>query len=192
MSTLTKEMGKPVRQLLVLAVVMALGYTCRYAFRFTVGALNQIFEIAFLLVPFLAIKPMLRLRSWFRALGFVLLIPVLLLLSLLVLGTIIFGTGDRSEMREPLQAFQQGNSTIELGEYDYGGSVGVHGIYLEQRRHIFPGLYLVRSIDFFDSAQRATLSVDEPYRVRVHAEGNYYSYDVRTDKVYLLKPWLYF
>jgi hypothetical protein len=69
--------------------------------------------------------------------------------------------------------------------------VGVHGVYLEQRRPIVPGLSVVRSIDFFDDAKEATLSVEGPNRVRVHARGNYTSNDFRVDKSYSLKPWVY-
>jgi hypothetical protein len=63
---------------------------------------------------------------------------------------------------------------------------------LEQRRLIVPGLYMVRSVDFFDSAREGTLSVQGLYRVKVHAKGNYYSNDYEVDKVYYLKPWVYF
>jgi hypothetical protein len=192
MSALTKETGKSARRLLVLAVVMVLGYTCIGRLRFTVGALNQIFIYAWLLVPFLAIRPVRQMHRWPRTVGFVLLIPLLLLSSFLLLGNLVLGSGGREERTQPLQAFQQGSSTIELGQYENGGAVGVHGIYLEQRRLILPGLLLVKPIDFFDSAQKATLSLDGPYTVRVHAEGNYYSYDFRADKAYSLKPRVYF
>ena len=51
---------------------------------------------------------------------------------------------------------------------------------------------MVRSVDFFDSAREGTLSVQGLYRVKVHAKGNYYSNDYEVDKVYYLKPWVYF
>ena len=91
-----------------------------------------------------------------------------------------------------MQTFQQGESAVELQEYDYGGGVGVHGLNLEQRRLMVPGLYLVRSIDFFSDAREGTLSEDGPYRMRVHARGSYSSDDYEVERVYSLKPWVYF
>jgi hypothetical protein len=118
---------------------------------------------------------------------------LLLLSPLLLLGTVIFdGLLGGTERMQPLQTFQQGSSTIQLQRYENGGAVGVHGLNLEQRRLIVPGLYMVRSVDFFDSAKEGALSVEGPYRVRVHAKGSYYNNDYEVDKVYSLKPWVYF
>jgi len=147
----------------------------------------------FYAVPILAIPPVLRLHKRARTWGLVLLAPVLFLSSFLLLFTLfIVGLLGSSERTEPLQTFQLGSSTIELQRYDYGGAVGVHGLNLEQRRLICHGLYVVRSVDFFESAMQGTLSVEGPYRVRVHAKGNYYSNDYEVDRVYSLKPWVYF
>lgn len=63
---------------------------------------------------------------------------------------------------------------------------------LEQRRLIVPGLFAVRSVDFFDFAYDGTLSVEGPNRVRVHAKGDYYNKEHEVDKVYSLKSWVYF
>src|SRR6202008_3428505 len=111
-----------------------------------------------------------RPRVW----GWILLAPLLLFSSFLLLGTVIFGGTERTAT---LQTFQLGSSTIELQRYENGGAVGVHGLNLEQRRLIIPGLYMVKSVDFFDSAKEGKLSVEGPYTVRVHARGNYYSND---------------
>jgi len=193
MTNPTKEAGKSLRQLLVIAALMVIGYTCIRTLRFTVDILNFIFVCAFYVIPFLAIRPVLRLHQRPRIWGLVLLTPLLLLSSFLLLGTVVF---DRllgeTERTQPLQTFQQGSSTIQLQRYEYGGAVGVHGLNLEQRRLIVPGLYMVRSVDFFDSAREGTLSVQGLYRVKVHAKGNYYSNDYEVDKVYYLKPWVYF
>jgi hypothetical protein len=193
MTNPTKEVGKSLRQLLVIAALMVIGYTCIRTLRFTVDILNFIFVCAFYVIPFLAIRPVLRLHQRPRIWGLVLLTPLLLLSSFLLLGTVVF---DRllgeTERTQPLQTFQQGSSTIQLQRYEYGGAVGVHGLNLEQRRLIVPGLYMVRSVDFFDSAREGTLSVQGLYRVKVHAKGNYYSNDYEVDKVYYLKPWVYF
>jgi len=172
---------------------MVIGYTCTRTLRFTVDVLNLIFHCVVYTIPFLAIRPVLRLHRRPRIWGLILLSPLLLLSSLYLLGTVVFeGLLGATEHREPLQTFQQGSSTIQLQDYEYGGSVGVHGLNLEQRRLIVPGLYLVRSVDFFDDAREGTLSVEGPYRVRVHAKGNYDSNDYQVDKVYDLKSWVYF
>jgi len=172
---------------------MGIGYTCTRTLSFEVGAFNFIFLCAFYLVPFLAIRPVLRLRQRPKIWGLILLTPLLLLCSFLFLGKSVFeGLLGETERTQPLQTFQQGSSTIQLQRYEYGGSVGVHGLNLEQRRLIVPGLYMVKSVDFFDSAREGTLFVEGPYRVRVHAKGNYYSNNPEVDKVYSLKPWVCF
>lgn len=63
---------------------------------------------------------------------------------------------------------------------------------LEQRRLVVPGLYMVKSIGFFDDAREGRFSVEGPYAVRMHARGNYDSYDYQIDKSFQLKPWIYF
>jgi hypothetical protein len=187
------ETGRPLRQLLVVAAIIVFGYACIQTLRFTVGSLNSIFVCVWLLVPFLAIRPVFRLRRWPRICGLVLLTPLLLLSSLLLVGKVVFdGFLGFSERAQALQTFQLGSSTIQLQDYENGGAVGVHGLNLEQRRLIVPGLFVVRSVDFFDDAREGTLFVEGPYRVRVHARGNYYNNDYEVDRDYTLKPWVYF
>jgi hypothetical protein len=193
MADSTESAGKSVRQLLVIAALMVIGYTGTRTLRFTVEVLNIIFDCAVYAIPLLAIRPVLRLHRRPRIWGLILLSPLLLLSSLYLLGTVVFeGLLGVTEHREPLQTFQQGSSTIQLQDYEWGGSVGVLGLNFEQRTLIVPGLYLVRSVGFFDDAREGTLSVERPYRVRVHAKGNYDSNDYQVDKVYDLKPWVYF
>jgi hypothetical protein len=193
MTEFKRETRNSVRQLLVIAALMVIGYTCIRTLSFTIEALNFLFVYAFYLIPLLAIRPVLRLHRQPRIWGLILLTPLLLLTSFLLLFTVVFdGLLGPSERTQPLQTFQQGNSTIQLQRYENGGAVGVHGLNLEQRRLIVPGLYLVRSVDFFDSAWDGALSEDGPYRVRVHAKGNYDSNKYEVDRVYSLKPWVYF
>jgi hypothetical protein len=178
---------------MLIAILLVIAYTSMRTLSFTIGALNFILECAVYAIPFLAIRPVLRLKQGARILGLILLGPLFLLSSFLLLGTVVFdGLLGGLEHKEPLQTFQEGNSTIQLQRYERGGAVGVHGFNLEQRRLIAPGLFIVRSIDFFDSAHEGTLSAEGLYRVRVHAKGSYYSNDYEVDKVYSLKPWVYF
>jgi len=41
----TKETGKSVRQLLVIAALMVIGYTCVHTLRFTIGSINFILSL---------------------------------------------------------------------------------------------------------------------------------------------------
>lgn len=186
---MTKETANSVRQLSVIAALLVIGYFCNRPVRFTVNFLNSILDCAFYAIPFFAIRPVLRLHQGPRVWGLILLAPLLLFSSFFLLVTVVFGGAERTET---LQTFQLGSSTIELQRYENGGAVGVHGLILRQRRLIVPGLYMVKSVGFFDDAREAKLSVEGPYTVRVHAIGNYYSNDYQVDKIYHLKPWVYF
>jgi hypothetical protein len=128
----------------------------------------------------------------FKLVAGVLLAPVLLFTSGSLLVSFLDAIDSDLERREPLQTIQQGPSTVELIRYEHGGAVGPHSIYLEQRRLIVPGLYLVKVVDAFSFAHEATLSVDAPYEVRVHARGSYDNPSLQVDAVYTLKPWVYF
>lgn len=178
----------PAFQLAGLAALLIVGYMGRGVLRFTFGPLNSITGFAYRMIPLFAIRPVLRLRRPFKILGMIILTPLLLLLLLSIPFKVLGGR----EHIEPLQTFQIGSSTVQLERYDYGGGVGVHGLNLEQQRLILPGVYLARSIDFFDSALEATLSLEGPSHVRVRGKGNYYSYDHVIDRAYLLKSWVYF
>lgn len=193
MTDSTKQTGKCIRQLLVIAALIVAGYISAKTLRFTTEILNFIFVCALFSIPFLAIRPVLRLPRRPKTIGLILLIPLLSLssFSLLFMGA-CNGPGTSIEHTEPLQVFQQGNYTIRLFRYENGGAVGVRGIVLEQRRPVVSGLYMVRSVAFFDSAHEATLSLEGPGKVRVRARGNYYSNDYEIDRVYTLKPWVYF
>lgn len=189
MTESTKEIAHSVRQLLVIAVLLVIGYCCHRMFQFTVDSLNFIFACVFYAIPLLAIRPVLRLHQRPRIWGLILLTPLLLFSLFLLLGRLVFGGTERTQT---LQSFQQGSSTIQLQRYEDGGALGVHGLNLEQRRLIVPGLYIAKSVDFFDSAREGILSVEGPYTVRVHAKGSYDSNDYEVDKIYHLKPWVYF
>jgi hypothetical protein len=170
------ETAKAVRQLSVIAALLVIGYCCNRTLCLTLSIFNTIFACAYYAVPFLAIRPVLRLHQRPRVLGLVLLAPLLLFSAFLLLRRVVIAVSERTQT---LQTFQQGSSTIQLQRYENGGAVGVHGLNLEQRRLI-------------DSARKGTLSVEGLLTVRVHAVGNYYSNDYQVDKIYHLKPWVYF
>lgn len=184
---------RSVLQLLLIAALIGIAYTCSHCLRFTSEWLNFIFACVFYAIPFLAIRPVLRLRRNAKVWGLFLLFPLLSLSSLLLLFTIgCDGPGWSLKREDQVQIFQLSGSTVKFERYENGGAVGVHGFFLEQRRLIVPGLYVVKSIDFFDSAYDATITVEGPWKVRVIVKGNYYSNDYRADHTYTLKPWVYF
>jgi hypothetical protein len=186
---MTKETANAIQQLSAIAALLLLGYFCRGTLRFTADSLNLIFFCVFCVIPFLAIRPVLHLQRGPRVWAWIILTPLLLGSSFLLLSRIVLGNEERTV---ELRTFELGSSTIQLQKYEYGGAVGVHGLNLEQRRSIVPGLYLYKCVDFFNSAQEGTLSKEGPYTVRVHAVGSYYSYDHQVDEIYQLKPWIYF
>ena len=193
MAESSTQTRRSVRQLLLTALFIGIEYACIRTLSFTVGFLNFVFVCVFFATPLFAIRPVLRLQRKPKIWGLVLLSPVLLLSSFLLLGKLVFdGILGGRERIEVLQTFQEGRSTIQLQKYENGGAVGIHGLNLEQRRLIVPGLYLVRSIDFFDSAHEGTLSEEGSYKVRVIAKGSYDSSDHQVDRVYSLRPWVYF
>jgi len=49
-----------------------------------------------------------------------------------------------------------------------GGAVGPHGVGLEQRMFIVPGLYLVKHLDYLEGAHSGNLSVEGKDKVRLH------------------------
>ena len=180
-------MRRSIQNLIVLAVLMSIGYAGTRALRFTVDILNPIFACVVCVLPFFAIRPLRAFPKWARVLGRVFLYPVLLLSALDLLGAL-----GGWELTRPVQTLQQGSSTIKLDDYDYGGGVGVHGLRLQQRRLLVPGVYLVKTLDFFDDAREGAISVEGPDKIRAHSKGNYSSDDYEVDRVYSLKPWVYF
>jgi hypothetical protein len=181
--------------LLIVAALMAIGYVCIRALSFTNEVFNFLSVCLFFLIPFLAIRPIMRFQKGPRFWGLALLSPLLLVSSCSLLFTVSCdGPGWSLTRIEPLQSFQLEGSTVELERYENGGALGVHGLDLEQRRLIIPGLFVVRTIDFIDlrSAFDGTLSVEGPYKVRLRAKDPYSDKNSGIDRVYTLKPWVYF
>src|ERR1700739_3810968 len=122
---------------------MVTGYTCVKTLRFANEPLNFIFVCAFIAIPFLAIRPVLRFPHRPKGIGLILFIPLLSVSSCSLLFTVACNRpGAAIERTKPLQDFQLGNCMIRLFRYEYGGALGVHGIVLEQRRLIVRGLYM--------------------------------------------------
>jgi len=150
------ERRNPVRQLVVVAALIALGYVCIRTLRFTNDVLNLAFVCAFLLVPFLAVRPVRRLGRWPKVFTTIVLVPLLALSSLCLLLVATCNVPAAARHRELSREL----SSVRLGPYSVhllwqetaGGAVGPHGVGLEQRMFIVPGLYIVKHLDYFEGA----------------------------------------
>jgi hypothetical protein len=189
--------SNPVRCLIVLAALAVLMYLCTRTFRFTHDGLNIAFGCVFLLLPFSAIKPALRLPRWGKITTLALLAPVLTF-SLLGLSAMV--ACDIPDAVRHVQLSRE-LSTLQHGEYSVhlawketaGGAVGPHGVSLEQRRSILPGIYLVKSLDYFEGASKGTLSWAGADRVALFIPTAGYDQNQKNiEREYSLKPWLYF
>jgi hypothetical protein len=186
---------KSAGQLIGIAAVMGLGYLCIHTLRFTYGGLNLIFLSAFLLTPFLAIRPVLRLGRWPKRLGTIFLTPLLLLSVLLLLFSVACANlGRHPELVRDLSTVQQGRYSVHLVRDATGGALGPQGLSVEQRMAVAPGLYVVKYLDFLNNALEGSLSAEASGKVRVHiSKGMPWSrWEHGGDEVYSLKPYVYF
>jgi hypothetical protein len=189
--------SKPVRHLVFLVMLAVLMYSCMGAFRFTYDGLNLAFAGLFLLLPFFAIKPTLRLPRWAKVTTLILLVPMLGISVLGLLGMAacnIPAAVNHAQLSRELCVLQHGEYSVHLAwEETAGGAIGPHGVSLEQRRKIVPGLYLVKSLDYFEGAREGTLSWAGRDRVSLHIPvAGYYDDQKNIQREYSLKPWLYF
>lgn len=189
--------SNPVRRLVVLTGLMVLMCLCMRTFRFTHTGLNLAFESVFLLLPLFAIKPALRLSRWAKIVTLSLLLPLLAFSSVGLLGMVACDIPDAINHRQlsrELCTLQQGQYSVHLAwEETSGGAVGPHGVLLEQRRAIFPGLYAVKALDYFEGASEGSLSFAGPNKVSLYIPIAGYDRDQKNiQREYSLKPWLYF
>jgi hypothetical protein len=194
MVSFADEGSRALRQLLLVAALIALGYVCIRTLRFTSDGLNVAFVCAFLLIPFLAIRPVLRFRRWAKVLTTVLLAPFWALSLFLLLFTAtcdIPAVVTHRELSRELGGVRQGHYSVHLvWQETAGGAVGPHGVGLEQRMFIVPGLYAVRHLDYFEGVREGSLAADGADKVRVHIPKSDMHQEV--DRVYSLKPRVYF
>ena len=188
------EHRSAVRQLLLVAALMAMGYLCIRTLRFTIDGLNVAFVCAFLFIPFFAIRPVLRLRRWVKALTMIILAPFLALSLFLLLFTTtcdIPAVVRHRELSQELSSVRQGYYSVHLlWQETAGGAVGPHGVGLEHRMFIVRGLYLMKQLDYFEGAHEGSLAAEGADKVRVHIPKSDMHQEV--DRVYSLKRRVYF
>jgi hypothetical protein len=162
-------------RLSIVAVLMAIGYLFTRTLRFTNGALNLTFVCLFLLLPFFAINPVRRLRRWPKLAALIFLVPLLVISMVCLL----------------LTATCEIPAVVELlWQETAGGAVGWHGLGLEQRMVVVPGLYLVKHLDDFEEVNKGSLALEgaDKVRLRIPKSGSHQE----VDKVYALKRRVYF
>ena len=196
-SVSSEPSSKPVRRLVFLVMLAVLMYLCMGTFRFTHDGLNLAFFCLFLLLPFFAIKPAQHLPRWAKITTLILLVPTL---AFSVLG--LFGMAacdipaavNHAQLSRELCTLQHGEYSVHLAwEETAGGAIGPHGVSLEQRRIILPGMYLVKSLDYFEGASEGTLTWAGPNTVSLYIPiAGYYQNQKNIQREYALKPWLYF
>jgi hypothetical protein len=189
--------SKPFRRLVFLVALAVFMYLCMGTFRFTHNGLNLTFGCLFLLLPFFAIKPALRLPRRAKITTLILLMPTLAF-SMLGLSAMaacdIPDAVNHVQLSRELCTLQHGDYSVHLAwEETAGGAVGPHGVSLEQRRSILPGMYLVKSLDYFEGASEGTLSWAGADRVSLYIPiAGYYQNQKNIQRDYSLKSWLYF
>jgi hypothetical protein len=187
----------PARRLVLLTALMAFMYLCMCTLRFTLAGLNLAFVSLFILLPFFAVKPALRLPRWAKIVTFILLWPMLTLSAILLLGMAacdIPAAVNHRQLSRELCTLHQGQYSVHLAwEETAGGAVGPHGVSLEQRRTILPGMFAVRSLDYFEGATEGSIAFAGPDRVSLYIPIAGFDQDRKNvQREYLLKPWLYF
>jgi len=178
------------RSLALLAFFFLLGIGCIRVFRFTVPVLNGLFLYLLLLLPFAAIRPLLRLRRWPKVVGFALLIPTLLLCSLALLFQATCGRlADRRPI-DTLQTVEQQGYTVKL-IFDIGPVLVSPTLYVVQERPLLPGLKIVRTLDHFLDEETGQLTAEGPSAVRLRLPATAERSEEITRR-YQLKHWVYF
>jgi hypothetical protein len=167
------------------------------ALRFTHAGLNLAFGCLFLLLPLFAIKPALRLPRWAKIVTLTLLMPLLAFSLVGLFGMVACDIPDAVNHRQlsrELCTLHQGQYSVHLAwEETSGGAVGPHGVILEQRRTILPCIYAVKYLDYFEGASDGSLSFVGPDKVSLYIPIAGYDRDQKNiQRVYSLRPWLYF
>jgi hypothetical protein len=185
---------RAIRQLVLIAAGIGVGYLCTQILRFTNDGLNLAFFLALVVTPFFAIQPTLQLHRWSKVLTTIALAPVL---AMCLLALIITVTCDvpallqHKELSRELGTVQQGHYSVHLLWCETaGGAVGPHGVALEQHMFIAPGIYVVKQLDYFEGAQEGSVSAAGPDKVRLHIPRSNSHEEV--DEVYALKRRVYF
>jgi hypothetical protein len=180
-------------QLVAVAVLMVLSHLCTGALGFTNGWVNLVFQHMYLVWPFLAIRPARRLSGGAKLVGWIVLAPLLAFSFLGLFFTVILdipAVVEKVELSRDLSSVAQGSySVVLLDQETAGGAVGPHGLSLEQRMFILPGVYVVKYVDYFEDGVEGSLLAEGTDKVRLHIPKRASHQEV--DRVYSLKRRVY-
>jgi hypothetical protein len=168
------------------------GYICIRNLRFTYSLLNFVFVIAFLVLPFWAIRPVLRLSRAPKIAGLIVLTPVLCISVLLLIFQIACVDPRRhDELVRDLGTVCIQHSSVHLVRDATGGALGPHGLSLEQHLPIVLGVYALKYLDWYDGARSGSVSMEgnDCVRVRIPKDA---TEKQPVDETYRLKEWMYF
>ena len=185
---------QPTRRLLILALVFIAGAACTQCLRFTHPVPNELFGAAVLSVPFLALRPLSQLPRIPKIIGRIAVVPFLLFSLLTALTFVACGDlqlhRDRQSCMEELGKVDQPGYSVQLVRDGCGGAAVSFMLLVQQRMPLFPGLYVIRSVDILDDTYEGNLTAVAPDRIRLQVEGS--SWHQQIDRVYQLKRHVYF
>lgn len=188
----------PVRSLILLGLVFLLGFACYNYLRFSSSLLNYIFGWALLSVPFLALRPLSQLPKAAKIIGYISIAPALLVSLFLILLSVAWNFDlhpySSGSCAQELSKIEEQGYTVHLIRDGCGGAMVSFMVYVEQRRPVFPGIYLYREVDSFDEAYEGEMSSVGNSQIRIQiprgVEGS--GWDRSVDRVYTLKRHVYF
>jgi hypothetical protein len=194
---MTKSKASPIRILLFLGL-LAIGFAFSRTLRFTNPLFNDILWFCSLSLPFLAIRPLLALPKIPKRLSLILLSPILLLSLFMMAMSLACDNLDHVNgnpgCRRQLGEVKQAGYSVNLIFEDCGGAIDSTYVLVDQRLTLFPGLYLYRTLDIFDSAYEGTITPAEADQIRVQipkgVPGS--NWDKEVDRIYKLNRYLFF
>ena len=185
----------PQRKLTCVIALYAVGYLCCRIFAFDQPILNYCSSLLVVVLPFLAIGPLLKLSKWTKRAGLVLLSPILFMELVFMLFFFACGSPELHHYRpgsciQEEQRLERNGYTVHLLSDCGGGATVRNSEWIEQRRRLMPGLSLVKTIASFYGAANGDLAFGDGNTLRylrseVDDNG-------KQDYTYQLKPHLYF
>jgi len=191
----------PLRRLLLLGIAFVFGIVWTTSCRFTQPLLNGAVFCAILFLPFLAIRPLLKFPPIPKVFGLVLLSPILLLSLFLILYSVACETSISSHEDAKggcifhLGTARQGGDSVDLIRDNCGGVLAGSMVLVEQRKPLFPGFYIYRTLAVFDDAYEGTIETTGADQIRIHipqgvdANG---THEENIERIYTLKRHLFF
>lgn len=154
---------QPVRRIFLLSALFILGYICTRIFEFSQPLLNYLFVLLVMSLPFFAIYPIRRLSKLAKIAGYVIVSPLLLIEIFLLLGFVACGSPEVHHYRadscvQEEQHLEQDGYSVHLLHDCGGGATVDNSQWIEQRKEVVPGLFLVKTVDEFYGAARAEMS----------------------------------